>query len=116
MSDGSEYIYFLDTEFLQETHRIQVFDNRKPIKNLNELEYIDELIYANIYGTNSIVAFEPTTGKVIKHINLTGIVDIKDIKTPIDVLNGIAWDKNNKRLVVTGKWWPYLYEIELISL
>ena len=116
MSDGSENIYFLDTEFLQETRKIQVFDNKKPIKNLNELEYIDGLIYANIYGSNNIVAFEPATGKVVKHINLKGLLNKKDIKKHIDVLNGIAWDKKNNRLIVTGKWWPYFYEIELVSL
>lgn len=115
MSDGSENIYFLDTEFIQETRRIQVYDNKIPIKNLNELEYIDGLIYANIYGTNNIVAFESKTGKVIKHINLTGILNKKDIKSPIDVLNGIAWDNNHNRLIVTGKWWPYFYEIELVG-
>ena len=115
MSDGSQNIYFLDTEFIQETRKIQVYDNKEPITNLNELEYINGLIYANVYGTDEIVAFEPETGKVTKRIDLTGILDKKNIKTPIDVLNGIAWDKENNRLIVTGKWWPYFFEIELIE-
>jgi len=115
MSDGSENIYFLDTEFIQETHRIQVHDNKGTVKMLNELEYIDGLIYANVYGSDYIVAFEEKTGKVVKHIDLSGILKKKDVKSRVDVLNGIAWDKTNKRMVVTGKLWPYFYEIKLIS-
>ncbi len=115
MSDGSENIYFLDTEFIQETHKLQVYDNNGPKKNLNELEYIDGLIYANVYGTEEIVVFESETGKVVKRIDLTGILNKNDIKAPIDVLNGIAWDSIKKRLIVTGKWWPYFYEIELVK-
>ena len=116
MSDGSENIYFLDTSLIQETHHIQVYNNKGAITRLNELEYINGLIYANVYGTNTIVVFEANTGKVVKQIDLTGLLKPKDIKTDIDVLNGIAWDKNNKRLIVTGKWWPYLFEIELIPM
>ncbi len=115
MSDGSENIYYLDTEFIQETHKLQVYDNKGPIKSLNELEYIGGLIYANVYGTDEIVAFESESGKVVKRIDLSGILNKNDVKTPIDVLNGIAWDNIKKRLIVTGKWWPYFYEIELVE-
>lgn len=115
MSDGSNTIYFLDTEFIQEIRKIQVYDNKGPIKNLNELEYIDGLIYANIYGSEDIVAFEAQSGKVTKHICLSGILNKNDVKHPIDVLNGIAWDKDKNRMIITGKWWPYFYEIELIK-
>ncbi len=115
MSDGSETIYFLDKEYFSELRRIEVYDEQGPVLNLNELEFIDGLIYANIYGTKNIVAFEPETGKVIKTINLTGILKKEDIKTKVDVLNGIAWNKESKQLVVTGKWWPKLYHIELVK-
>lgn len=115
MSDGSENIYFLDTEFIQEIKKLQVYDQKGSVTNLNELEYIDGLIYANIYGSDHIVAIDANSGKVIKRINLSGILDKSKVKTPIDVLNGIAWDGENKRLIVTGKWWPYFYEIELIK-
>ncbi len=115
MSDGSEKIYFLDTNYIQEVHRIQVYDDQGMVNYLNELEYIDGLIYANVYGTYNIVAFDPATGKVMKHINLKGILDKKDITGRVDVLNGIAYDQLNKRLIVTGKWWPKYYEIELIG-
>ena len=115
MSDGSENIYFLDTEFIQGTRKLQVYDNKGPVKNLNELEYINGLIYANVYGTDEIVAFESESGKVVKRIDLTNILNKKEVKAPIDVLNGIAWDNLQERLIVTGKWWPYFYEIELIE-
>lgn len=115
MSDGSENIYFLDTEFMQETRKLEVYDHKGPIKNLNELEYIDGLIYANVYGSDIIVAIDAKNGKVLKRINLQGILSKKDVKHQIDVLNGIAWDKDKQRLLVTGKWWPKLFEIELIE-
>ena len=110
-----ENIYFLDTEFMQETRKLQVYDHKGPVTDLNELELIDDLIYANIYGSEEIVAIDVKTGKVIKRINLSGILDKKSIKHPIDVLNGIAWDKEGKRLLITGKWWPNIFEIELIK-
>lgn len=116
MSDGSEYIFFLDLSSMQETHRIQVYDNKGMVNRLNELEYIDGLIYANVYGTNNIVAFEEETGKVIKQINLKGLLNPKDVKSQVDVLNGIAYDEQKKRMVVTGKWWPKLYHVEFIAL
>ncbi len=115
MSDGSENIYFLDTEMIQEKNKIQIYDNKGPIKNLNELEYIDGIIYANVYQTDLIVAFDAKSGKVLKRIDLTGLLNKDAIKTPVDVLNGIAWDKNNKRFIVTGKWWPTFFQIELIE-
>ncbi|MBI9069713.1 MAG: glutaminyl-peptide cyclotransferase [Salinivirgaceae bacterium] len=115
MSDGSEKIYFLDTEFMQETRHLEVYDNKGLVTNLNELELINELIYANIYGSDEIVAFNINNGKVEKRINLKGILNKKDVKHPIDVLNGIAWDKVNKKLIITGKWWPKLFEIELVE-
>ncbi len=116
MSDGSEQIYFLDTEFMQETHRLQVYDNNGPVSRLNELEYVDGLIYANIYGTDNIVAFEEKTGRVVKRINMKGLLNKRKVSTPIDVLNGIAWDETNQRMIVTGKWWPKLFHVDFVTL
>lgn len=115
MSDGTETIYFLDAEYFSEIKRIEVYDNIGPVTRLNELELIGDLVYANIYGTDNIVAFDINTGKVIKRINLTGLLNKHDIKTRVDVLNGIAWNINTEQLVVTGKWWPKLFCIELIE-
>lgn len=115
MSDGSENIYFLDSEYFNELHRIQVYDNNGPVRNLNELELINGEVYANIYGTKKIVVFSPKTGKVLKYIDLRGILNGVEIVSNIDVLNGIAWEPNKEWLVVTGKWWPKLFQIELIE-
>jgi glutamine cyclotransferase len=115
MSDGTETIYFLDAEYFQEIRRIQVYNDKGPVKSLNELEYINQEIFANVYGSDLIVVIDPQTGKVKKQIDLTGLLDKRKIKDPIDVLNGIAWNASTQQLIVTGKWWPELYEIELVE-
>lgn len=116
MSDGSENIYFLDKEYFSELRRIQVYDQSGAVNNLNELELINGELYANIYGTNNIVTIDVETGKVLKTINLKGLLNPNDIKARIDVLNGIAWEPEKEWLVVTGKWWPKIFQIELIAI
>jgi glutamine cyclotransferase len=115
MSDGSDQIRFLDPSTLQTTHTISVTDRGAPVDQLNELEYIDGEIYANIYMTDRIARIEPKTGKVVAWIDLTGILASKDRTGGEDVLNGIAYDETGKRLFVTGKMWPKLFEIEIIK-
>jgi len=115
MSDGTENVYIMDKEYFTESNRIQVYDNEGPINYINEMEYINGLIYANIYQTNNIIVFEPQTGRVLKIINMTGLLKKEDITTHVDVLNGIAWDKQNNRIIVTGKLWPKLYQVEFIK-
>jgi glutaminyl-peptide cyclotransferase len=113
MSDGSETLYFMDADQFQELRRIYVYSPKGPVTNLNELEYINGLVYANVYTTNTIVAIDPNTGKVVKHIDLSVLLNQLNGHKQIDVLNGIAYDKTRNRLLVTGKWWPLLFEIEL---
>lgn len=115
MSDGSENIYYLDSEYFNELRRIQVYDNNGPVLNLNELELINGMVYANIYGTKRIVVFDPVSGKVQKYIDLTGILKKEDIHGRIDVMNGIAWEPTKQMLLVTGKWWPKFYQIEVMQ-
>lgn len=115
MSDGSEIIYFLDTDYIQEIRRIQVYDNRGPVKNLNELEYIKGEIFANVYGSDFIVAIDPLTGKVTRRIDLSNLLNKKHITQPVDVLNGIAYNTETEQLIVTGKWWPRFYHISLVK-
>lgn len=115
MSDGSEKIYFLEPEYFTELARIEVYDDEGPVRNLNELEYINGEIYANVYQTYKIVRIDPETGKVLAWINLTGILAQKDYLADVDVLNGIAYDDKNDRLFVTGKRWPELFQIELVK-
>jgi glutamine cyclotransferase len=78
---------------------------------LNELEYIDGKIWANRYYTDEIVIIDPETGKVEGQIDLKGILKTADREPTTDVLNGIAWDEEGKRIFVTGKYWPKLFEI-----
>ena len=87
----------------------------KPVKNLNELEYIRGEIYANVWETDRIARISPRTGKVIGWIDLSGIMDKSKLTDPDAVLNGIAFDAKSGRLFVTGKLWPKLFEIRVIS-
>ncbi len=115
MSDGSNTIHFIDPENFTEIRHIEVFDNQDIVESLNELEYIDGDIYANVYQTDKIVIIDPLTGTVKGVIDFTGLLKASDRTNDVDVLNGIAWDEAGKRLFVTGKLWPKLFQVELIS-
>lgn len=114
MSDGSATLFFLDPETLRGTGRLEVRDGGKLVTRLNELEYIRGTIYANVWQTDNIARIDPDTGKVTGWIHCTGLMAYLDLSRPVDVLNGIAYDKENDRLFVTGKLWPKLFEIELV--
>lgn len=111
-SDGSSTLYFLDPETFKETRRIEVYDDKKAITQLNELEYINGKIFCNIYQTNLIAEIEPSTGQVIAMMDLNGLLKESDKHPTIDVLNGIAGLPNGN-ILVTGKNWPKLYELKL---
>jgi glutamine cyclotransferase len=118
-SDGTHKIWFLDAETQKEKRFIQVYTNKYALENLNELEIIDGKLYANKYQQNAIVIIDIETGEVL------GVADLTDLKKEMEktqklvandeVLNGIAFDKENNRLFVTGKNWGKLFEIELIK-
>jgi glutamine cyclotransferase len=114
MSDGTSTLYFLDPETFTEVRHIQVFDLKGSVAGLNELEYIQGEIYANIYPTDRIVRVSPQTGQVTAWIDLTGLLRPDVSYGRADVLNGIAYDADNDRLLLTGKRWPTLYEVDLI--
>ena len=115
-SDGTSTLFFLDPTTLQETGRVDVRDSRgEPVANLNELEYINGEVYANVWLTDTIVRIDPATGKVLGRIDLTGLLSPEDRVQRVDVLNGIAYDAAEDRLFVTGKWWPKLFEIDLVA-
>ena len=82
--------------------------------NLNELEYVNGEVYANVWLTDTIVRIDPVTGLVLGRIDLTGLLSPEDRAQRVDVLNGIAYDAVKDRLFVTGKWWPKLFEIDVI--
>jgi glutamine cyclotransferase len=113
MRDGSAFLYFLDPRTLKTIRRIEVRDPSGPVAKLNELEYVQGEIYANIWKADTIARIAPDTGKVVGWIDLSGLLPRKAGDRPVDVLNGIAYDAQNKRLFVTGKWWPRIFEIEL---
>lgn len=113
MSDGSNTLYFLEPQTFAEQHRIEVYDNEGPVSKLNELEYIKGKIYANIYLDEKIVIINPNTGMLEAEVDFNGLLTKKDNHRNIDVFNGIAWDKENERIYVTGKNWPKLFEVEI---
>ena len=113
VSDGSERLYFWDPDTLRERRRITVEDGGVPVTNLNELEYVEGEIFANVWQRDRIARISPETGKVLSWIDLDGLLDPKDRHGGEDVLNGIAYDASTKRLFVTGKLWPKLFEIEI---
>jgi glutamine cyclotransferase len=111
MSDGSANLYFRHPDTITELRRITVRHDNKPVQYLNELEYINGEIWANVYTTNQIVRIDPQDGTVVGVIDLTNLLPRSLHTAKTDVLNGIAYDEATKRLVVTGKNWPKLYEI-----
>ena len=114
MSDGSSNLYFRDPETFAEVGRITVQNQNGPVNWLNELEFIEGEIWANVWRTNLIMRIDPASGQVVGNIDLTGLLDAANLTEPVDVLNGIAYDEENGRLFVTGKLWPTLFEIELV--
>ena len=119
MSDGSAKLRFLDPETFAELGRLEVFDGNEPVAYLNELEYVDGKIYANVQRQDRIAIIQPESGQV------TGWIDLAELKTLIPkqpsgplqpALNGIAYDAAGRRLFVTGKLWPKVFQIRLKPL
>ena len=113
LSDGTEWLRFFDPTTLAEIGRVRVTDGGRGVRNLNELEYIDGLVYANVWQTDRIALIDPDTGRVEGWLDLGGLLPAERSRGT-DVLNGIAWDPDGQRLFVTGKLWPSLFEIRLV--
>ena len=113
MSNGTDVIAFIDPNTKQIIRSIQVKEGGYKIENINELEYINGEIFANIWQTERIVLIDPTTGNISGSINLFGILPTEDITRETDVLNGIAYDAKKDRIYVTGKLWPKVFEIKI---
>ena len=116
MSDGTPTLYFLDPETFEKVSRVRVYDRNVPVWSLNELEYVEGQIYANVWGTERIARIAPETGRVTGWIDIKGLLAQQDYTEYRDVLNGIAYDQKSGRLFVTGKFWPKLFEIKLIPM
>jgi glutaminyl-peptide cyclotransferase len=114
MSDGTPEIRVLEPSTLAEKRRMRVHDGTSSVAKLNELEFVEGEILANVWQTDRIARISPQTGEVVGWIDLTGLLSSVYRLGPDAVLNGIAYDAERKRLFVTGKLWPALFEIKLI--
>ena len=113
MTDGSHTIRILNDQIYSLIETLDVYDNEGPVQYLNELEFINGKLWANIYRHEKIVIIDPKTGKAEGSINLKRLLPMNDYTSQTDVLNGIAYDKKNNRIFVTGKKWPKLFEIAI---
>jgi glutaminyl-peptide cyclotransferase len=114
-SDGTSTLRFRDPDTFKETRHIVVKDGTKTINQLNELEYVKGEIYANIWHSDRIARISPRDGRVIGWIDLTGLLPASERINRESVLNGIAYDAQHDRLFVTGKQWPAVFEIKIVS-
>lgn len=112
MSDGSATLRFWDPQTFHEVRRLEVRDQGRAISHLNELEFVDGEIWANVWQTDRIARISPSDGRVLGWIDLSGLLSAAE-RERADVLNGIAYDRQRRRLFVTGKWWPKLFQIEI---
>ena len=114
LSDGTPTLRFYDPATFKLLRRVTVKDHGKPVTEINELEYIEGQVYANIWHADRIARISPRTGQVVGWIDLKGLLPESERSSPEAVLNGIAWDAAHHRLFVTGKLWPKLFEIEVV--
>ncbi|MDP2337752.1 MAG: glutaminyl-peptide cyclotransferase [Bacteroidota bacterium] len=115
MSDGTNILTYINPTTFKGVKKLQVYDDKNPVMYLNELEYSDGYIYANVWTTNLIVKIDPKTGKVLSKIDLDGILTMSNSDKQVDVLNGIAIDPVTKNMFVTGKLYSKIFEIKLVK-
>jgi glutaminyl-peptide cyclotransferase len=114
VSDGSANLYFVNADDFSIKSRITVNEDGSPIDSINELEYIDGFVYANVWQSEFIIKIDPATGNVVGKMDLPGLLQKyapKEITENTDVLNGIAYDSTTKKMYITGKRWPKLFEV-----
>jgi glutamine cyclotransferase len=114
-SDGTSSLTWMDPEDLSTKRKVSVTEGKMPVMNLNELEWVDGKIFANVYMQDRIVLINPKTGKVEAQTDLAGLRSLLPLPHRAEVLNGIAWNRENGTLLVTGKNWPLLFEVRLIK-
>jgi len=113
MSDGTNELYFRDRSTFAVKGKVSVTQSGTPIDRLNELECVDGQVYANVWQTNTIVRIDPASGKVTAAIDASGLLSA-DEERGVDVLNGIAYDPSTKTFLITGKYWPTLFEVRFV--
>jgi glutamine cyclotransferase len=114
LSDGTSTLRFLDPTTFAVRRTVKVTDNGREVARLNELEYVNGEVYANVWQTDLLVRIDPATGQVKGWIDLKGLLPEEEKSGDEDVLNGIAHDAANDRLFVTGKRWPKLFQIRVV--
>ena len=115
LSDGSSDLFYLDPQTFKPIKKLGVRMNGRPVQELNELEFIDGEIWANVWQTDLILRIDPSTGLVASFLDLKGILAPSDKTGGENVLNGIAYDAEHKRIFITGKLWPRIFEIRIRS-
>ncbi len=112
MSDGTEWLRFLDPATQKEIGRVAVKEAGRTVTQINELEMVKGELYANVWGSERIARISPKTGELLGWIDLKGLLSPRE-SSGVDVLNGIAYDAKGDRLFVTGKLWPRVFEIKV---
>ena len=113
MSDGTPVLRVLDPETFEVVSRVRVHDEHGPVTAINELEMVKGALYANVWQSHRLAMIDPESGRITGWIDLTGLLPASE-RSRVDVLNGIAYDAEGDRLFVTGKWWPHVYQIEVV--
>ena len=114
VSDGTANLYFVNPDDFKVKNTLAVEDNNGPVQELNELEYIDGFVYANVYQADYIVKIDPESGHVVGKMTMNNLLQASDnVPGRTDVLNGIAYDSISKTMFITGKRWPKLFEVKL---
>ncbi|HYN86803.1 MAG TPA: glutaminyl-peptide cyclotransferase [Pyrinomonadaceae bacterium] len=113
LSDGTDQLRFLDPETFRAVRTVSVTEGGRPVRELNELEYVRGEVYANVWHTDRIARIDPQTGRVVGWIELKGLIPDSERPDAEAVLNGIAYDEAGDRLFVTGKLWPKLFEVRI---
>ncbi|MEO7263735.1 MAG: glutaminyl-peptide cyclotransferase [Ferruginibacter sp.] len=113
ISDGSANIYYVDAETFKVKNTISVRDNKGTVDSINELEFIDGFIYANIYTTTKIVKIDPESGIIKGIMNFDNLLSQNERTNRTDYFNGIAWDSTSNTMLITGKRWPKMYELRI---
>ncbi len=113
MSDGSDKLVFRSFKDFSVTRTVPVTDRGKPVKLLNELEYVDGAVFANIYTTHKVVRIDAESGEVTGSLDFSGLRNELPSPNRAEAFNGIAYDKETDHFIVTGKWWPRMFEIKL---
>jgi glutamine cyclotransferase len=115
ISDGTSVLSFIDPLTMEEIRQVEVHEKQRLVDRINELEYIQGKIFANIWQTDKIAIINPESGEILSWLDLSSIKNLLDSNQKIDVLNGIAYDSNNNELFITGKLWPKMFKIKIID-